>query len=96
MRKQRKASLETRAKKLLDKLDIRGVPVPVEKIARALGAQIRFSPLDEELSGLIFIKDGVPVVGVNSLHHPNRQRFTIAHEIRIFIFTASILPVRST
>jgi Zn-dependent peptidase ImmA (M78 family) len=30
---------------------------------------------------MIFIKDGVPIIGVNSLHHPNRQRFTIAHEI---------------
>jgi len=24
----------------------------------------------EELSGFIFIKDGVPMIGVNSLHHP--------------------------
>ena len=46
-----------------------------------MGAQIRFSPFDEELSGMIFVKDGVPVIGVNSLHHPNRQRFTIAHEL---------------
>lgn len=30
---------------------------------------------------MIFIKDGLPIIGVNSLHHPNRQRFTIAHEI---------------
>jgi Zn-dependent peptidase ImmA (M78 family) len=28
-----------------------------------------------------FIKDGVPIIGVNSLHHPNRQRFTLAHEL---------------
>lgn len=66
---------------LLESLNIRTPPVPVEKIAKALGAQVRFSPLDEELSGMIFIKDGIPIIGVNSLHHPNRQRFTIAHEI---------------
>ena len=30
---------------------------------------------------MIFIKGGTPIIGVNSLHHPNRQRFTIAHEI---------------
>jgi Zn-dependent peptidase ImmA (M78 family) len=58
-----------------------GFPVPVEKIAKSIGVQVRFSPLDEELSGMIFIKDGVPIVGVNSIHHPNRQRFTIAHEL---------------
>jgi Zn-dependent peptidase ImmA (M78 family) len=63
------------------KLGVDDVPVPVERIAKALGAKVRFSPLDDELSGFIFIKGGVPIIGVNSLHHPNRQRFTIAHEI---------------
>jgi len=55
--------------------------VPVERIAKALGAEIRMSPLDDELSGMIFVRDNKPVIGVNALHHPNRQRFTIAHEI---------------
>src|SRR6202022_1163955 len=69
------------AKELLAKLNIRTVPIPVDRIAKALGAQLRYSPLDEELSGMIFIKEGIPIIGVNSLHHPHRQRFTIAHEI---------------
>ena len=30
---------------------------------------------------MIHIKDGIIIIGVNSLHHPNRQRFTIAHEL---------------
>src|ERR1700691_4612477 len=74
-------SVEARASKLLANLGIEEIPVPVEKIAKSLGARVRFSPLDDELSGFVFIKDGVPIIGVNSLHHPNRQRFTIAHEI---------------
>jgi len=53
----------------------------VDRIAKSLGAIVRFSPLDEELSGMIHIKDNVPIIGVNSLHHPHRQRFTVAHEI---------------
>lgn len=69
------------ARQILERLHIKTAPVPVEKIAKALGAVVRFSPLDEELSGMVYIKDGVPVIGVNALHHPNRQRFTIAHEI---------------
>ncbi len=81
MRRLQRETLESRASKLLDDLGIRSAPVSVERIARALGAQIKFSPLDEELSGLICIKDGVPIIGVNTWHHPNRQRFTIAHEI---------------
>lgn len=72
---------QERAQELLTELGFRSLPIPVEKIAKALGAQIRFSPLDQELSGMIYIKDGIPIIGVNSLHHPNRQRFTIAHEL---------------
>ena len=60
-------------------------PVPVDRIAKALGIQLRFSPLDDELSGMIYIRNEVPIIGVNSLHHPNRQRFTLAHECGHFI-----------
>jgi len=71
----------SRAQKLLTRLDIKSAPIPVEKIAKALDAQVRFAPFDDELSGMIYVKNGVPIIGVNSLHHPNRQRFTIAHEL---------------
>jgi Zn-dependent peptidase ImmA (M78 family) len=70
-----------RAEQILARLGIQAAPTPVEKIAKALGAHVRFSPFDEELSGMIYIKDGVPIIGINSLHHPNRQRYTIAHEL---------------
>lgn len=65
---------------LLQENQITTPPVPVEQIAKALDAQLRFSPLDDELSGMIYVKEGTPIIGVNALHHPNRQRFTIAHE----------------
>ena len=74
-------AVEARANKLLGSLNIDQIPVPVEKIAKSLGARVRFSPLDDELSGFVFVKNGVPIIGVNSLHHPNRQRYTIAHEL---------------
>lgn len=70
-----------RARHLLARLHIDSIPTPVEKIAKAVGARLRFSPFDAELSGMVYIKDGLPIIGVNSLHHPNRQRFTIAHEL---------------
>ncbi len=70
-----------RAQQLLAQLGIKSPPTPVEKIAKALGAEVRFAPLDDELSGMVYVKDGIPIIGVNSLHHPNRQRFTIAHEL---------------
>lgn len=81
MSKSLRQSVEARASKLLSSLSVHEISVPVEKIAKSLGARVRFAPFDEELSGFVFIKDGTPIIGVNSLHHPNRQRFTIAHEI---------------
>lgn len=69
------------AQALLDKYGVSVPPVPVERIAKKEGARIQYGPLDRELSGMFFLKDGVPVIGVNSLHHPNRQRFTISHEL---------------
>lgn len=66
---------------LLEACGIDDVPVPVEVIADHLGAQIRYSPFDGELAGmLVRHDDGQAVIGVNSAHHINRQRFTIAHE----------------
>jgi Zn-dependent peptidase ImmA (M78 family) len=56
-------------------------PVPVERLARRQGVQVRYAPLDGELSGMAYIKDGIAIIGVNSLHHRHRQRFTLAHEL---------------
>ncbi len=73
--------LRQQVKSLLDRAEVVEPPVPVDDIAVALGARVRYSDLDEELSGMIYIREDTPIIGVNSRHHPNRQRFTIAHEI---------------
>lgn len=69
------------ARRLVEEQQIKTAPIPVERIAKALGVRVQYAPFDGELSGMAYIKDGVPIVGVNSLHHPNRQRFTLAHEL---------------
>lgn len=69
------------ARGLLTQYRVLSAPVPVERIAKSLGAKVQYSPFDGDLSGMAFIKDGIPIIGVNSLHHPNRQRFTLAHEL---------------
>lgn len=69
------------ASALLAKYAVNAPAVPIERIAKGEGARIQFGPLDKDLSGMFFIKEGVPIIGVNALHHPNRQRFTIAHEL---------------
>lgn len=80
MNERRRRTILRRARTLLQDNQVTAPPVPVERIARGLAAQLRFSPLDRELSGMVFVKDGTPIIGVNAIHHPNRQRFTIAHE----------------
>lgn len=81
MPSKRDSDPEARAEETLARFNFKLPPMPVDKIAKGLGAVIRFQPLDEELSGMIYVKDGTPIIGVNALHHPNRQRFTLAHEI---------------
>lgn len=68
------------AKRLLQKNSVNRPSVPIQRIAKSLGARMIFSPLDSELSGMVYVKGRTPIIGINSLHHPNRQRFTIAHE----------------
>ena len=74
-------TITSRAESLLTANAVTAPPVPVERIAKSLEVQLRYSPLDDELSGMIYVKGGTPIIGINALHHPNRQRFTIAHEV---------------
>lgn len=80
MKASRRRVIANRAQELLQRNRVTEPPVPVVRLVKALGVRLRFSPLDDELSGMIYIKKRKPIIGVNALHHPNRRRFTIAHE----------------
>lgn len=69
------------AYRIIEEFPVRSAPVPVERIVKARGIVLQYAPLADELSGMAFIRDGVKIIGVNALHHPNRQRFSIAHEL---------------
>src|SRR5579864_5531205 len=71
---------------LLLQFRIQGPPVPVDRIAKKLGILICPLPAEDEISGAIVRKEGHVVIAVNPAHHPNRQRFTIAHELGHFFF----------
>jgi len=71
-----------RAIELLRAARVKRPPVPIEKLAALVRAKIRYEPFTGQLSGMVHRKpDGTAVIGVNSMDAPNRQRFTIAHEI---------------
>lgn len=75
-----------RAMELLKRHHVTAPPVDVESVATAEGARVRRQGLQDGTSGVL-IRDqaGVVTIGVNALHHPNRQRFTIAHELGHFV-----------
>lgn len=79
------------ARNVLSKSKVDSAPVPVEALASSQGITVQRVPLDDELSGMSFIKDGLSVIVVNATHHPNRQRFTIAHELGHHVLHANYL-----
>jgi Zn-dependent peptidase ImmA (M78 family) len=83
----RRRQIRALAERLLLTHRIDAAPVDVETLARSLGAEVQYRPAEENLSGFILRnrKQRSAVIGVNSNHHRNRQRFTIAHEIGHFL-----------
>lgn len=73
--------IQSSTSRLLQLAGVNEPPVPVERIARLLGAQLRYVPFEGDLSGLLFQEQGRIIIGVNELHPKARQRFTIAHEL---------------
>ena len=80
-----RSSIIKRATSLLEQHGVVVEPVDVEVVARRMGIIVRKTPTNEDLSGFLVKQNGVAVIGVNALHHVNRQRFTIAHEIGHFL-----------
>lgn len=77
----KKVQIQKSVEELLQQAGVDEVPIPIEKIARFCGAQLKYVPFDGELSGLLFQDEGQIIIGVNALHSKTRQRFTIAHEL---------------
>lgn len=66
---------------LLTEAKVAQAPVPVWEIARARGARIVPDSLEGDLSGFLYNDSTQKVIGVNTLHAPVRQNFTVAHEL---------------
>lgn len=67
------------------------IPVPVYDIAQELGVELKFSNLEDNISGWIErIGDGYSIT-VNANHPLVRQRFTAAHEIGHYIYHRDLL-----
>jgi Zn-dependent peptidase ImmA (M78 family) len=57
-------------------------PIDVLSLARDLDIEVKQTPdLPESISGFIKQDDAIVYIYINSHHHINRQRFTVAHEL---------------
>lgn len=66
---------------LLKTHQVESPPVDVQRIAEGEGLKVTFERFEDNVSGVLIQQGSNLVVGVNAGHHPNRQRFTIAHEL---------------
>jgi len=85
MKPSKRRLIEEKVNQLLHESGITKAPVDVERIARHLNIAVRRTPTEDDISGFLLGQGGHVVIGVNTLHHPNRQRFTIGHEIGHFV-----------
>jgi Zn-dependent peptidase ImmA (M78 family) len=60
------------------------LPIKIEEIARLRGVKIVPYSLDNDVSGLLQIQNGVGTIGYNQDEQKVRRRFTIAHELGHF------------
>jgi len=77
----REKEIEQEARQVLRSAGVSEAPVPVELVAKHLELRVELSDLGADCSGVLVRHNGGAAIGVNWDHHPNRQRFTIAHEI---------------
>jgi len=70
-----------RAESLIEQLGIPKPPVDVRKIATDLGLRIVEDDLGDDVSGALVTNATDAAILVQAQQHPNRQRFTIGHEI---------------
>ena len=86
----RRKHIRELVRNVLDRAGCRQAPVDVEKVAQQQNAIVHRQAVDDDFSGYLFrdVRHSSAVIGVNSKHHPNRQRFTIAHELGHYLLHA--------
>jgi Zn-dependent peptidase ImmA (M78 family) len=70
------------AQQLISRFSVVRPPVPVQRMAEALGAEVVLEPYrGDRISGMLHREDGRAIIGINSLENHTRQRFSLAHEM---------------
>lgn len=80
-----KQEIEQKANQLLSKYSQTSAPVDVMALIEAEGIHLVIDEMDDDHSGFLLVENGVATIAINEDHHPNRQRFTAAHELGHYI-----------
>ena len=80
-----RSDIEGKVADLLIKHGVRKAPVKVDELARAEGLQIIELAFGGDISGALIRSTDVAGIAVNAKQHPNRKRFTIAHELAHYL-----------
>lgn len=82
---------ENKAKEVISKNFITAPPILAEKLAKNYGLTVKYAIFKEEYSNIsgfivpLSTDNKVCQIIVNAAEHPNRQNFTIAHELGHFL-----------
>lgn len=70
-------------------------PLDVNNVATLFNVDIQYIDMDDNLSGILTQNEETNkwIIQVNSNHHPNRQRYTIAHELGHFCLHRHLFKV---
>lgn len=75
------ARSDAAARTLLLQFGIDEAPIDPMLLARELGVRVVPQDMPDDVSGMLLRRGDEQVIGVNQKHPPNRQRFTVAHEL---------------
>ncbi|OGF20574.1 hypothetical protein A2316_00480 [Candidatus Falkowbacteria bacterium RIFOXYB2_FULL_38_15] len=78
--------LTDKIRDILKKLEIKELPIPLEKVANLFSIKVIYYPsFPDHVSGIIINREGLLAIGINSDKPKVRQRFTLAHELGHFL-----------
>jgi Zn-dependent peptidase ImmA (M78 family) len=88
-RRARYSKIDSMVQRLLIQHGQERPPVRIERIAKDLGIELRSGDMGD-VSGILVRQGNSAVIGTNSTQSPQRQRFTIAHELGHFLLHEGI------
>lgn len=73
--------INKKAYEILSQYSNMQAPIDIFDILDKLNINYSFDDMEDDLSGFLLVENNLASIAINDSHHPNRQRFTTAHEL---------------